>query len=469
MTRFNPHRNLFLGNSLIVLVAILLLIIPAGLPAGEGRTRNVILPRHPLTLRDCIAIALGESPKLEASSFDLLAAGWEIRAAQDLLWPNLKGSVGGEGFSGESTGKFGIVSTTNPSGGGVNTSRNVDFAGIGLFGGKLLYPIFQDGSIFGFNDAPAVEIKRAERNALAWTAHLTREDVIFRVTEVFIDTVSAQNRVEPVDHRVALLERSVDIHKEEQQKGLLLPADVEVATKQLDSARGLSKILHEQADAGYLGLLRLLGLRSSDHISVSNTLPDPPSPPDAARLFHTMLARHPALLVQLANVNKAKQDYRLENYRLYPSVALHGSGLYVTDFDTDAHELVGGITVSIPIWDFGAQLNTVRARRDTYHAEQARYGAVGNDLASDLVKAYREIYETSESILRHEGEEGKLDRDLRVAQSQQQQGITPPLTVIDAEISLVSKQEELAIERAKLLLKYAELQKAMGGTWKWIP
>jgi len=469
MTRFYPHQNLILGSRLIGLLTTLLLVLPTRLPAGEGRTRNVILPRHPLTLRDCIAIALGESPKLEASSFDLLAAGWEIRAAQALLWPNLKGSASGEAFSGESTGKFGIVNTTSPSGGGVNTSRNVDLAGIGLFGGKLLYPIFQDGSIFGFNDAPAVELKKAQKDALEWTTHLTREDVIFRVTEVFIDTVSAQNRVQPIDHRVALLERSVDIHKEEQQKGLLLPVDVEVVTKQLDSARSLATIIHQQADAGSLGLMRLLGLRSSDHIRLNNTLPDPPSPPDAARLFHTMLARHPSLQVQLANVNKAKQDYRLENYRLYPSVALHGSGLYVTDIDNDAHELLGGITVSIPIWDFGAQLNTVRARRDTYHAEQARYGAVGNDLASDLVIAYREIYETSESILRKEGEAGKLDRDLRVAQSQQQQGIASPLTAIDAELALVSKQEELEIDRAKLLLRYAELQKAMGGTWKWIP
>ena len=128
--------------------------------------------------------------------FDLLAAGWEIRAAQALLWPNLKGSATGEAFSGEPTGKFGIVNTTSPSGGGVSTTSSVDLAGIGLFGLKLDYPIFQDGSIFGFNDAPAVELKRAQKDALAWTTHLTREDVIFRVTEVFIDTVSAQNRVQ---------------------------------------------------------------------------------------------------------------------------------------------------------------------------------------------------------------------------------------------------------------------------------
>ena len=83
------------------------------------------------------------------------------------------------------------------------------------------------------------------------------------------------------------------------------------------------------------------------------------------------------------------------------------------------------------------------------HAEQARLGAVGNDLASDLVKIYREIYELSESILRLEVEAGKLDRDLRVAQSQQQQGIATPLTAIDAELALVGKQEELEIDRVE--------------------
>ena len=453
---------------MVGLLATLLPSLAPTLQAGEVGTYNSRLPRHPLTLRDCIAIALGESPKLEATRFDLLAAGWEIRAARAFLWPNLKGSATGEAFSGEQTGKFGIVSTTSPSGGGVSANQ-IDLAGIGLFGLKLDYPVFKDGSIFGLNDAPAVELKKAQRDALAWTAHLTREDVIFRITQVFVDTVSAQNRVEPTDRRVELLQRSVDIRKEEQEKGLGLPIDVDVATKQLDSARSLSKIIHEQAEAGYLGLIRLLGLRSSARVSLNSTLPEPPAPPDAAHLFRTMLARHPSLQAQLANINKAKQDYRLENYRLYPSVNLHGSGLYVTDFDNDAHELLGGLTVSIPIWDFGAQLNTMRARRDTYAAEQARLGAVGNDLASDLVRVYREIYEVSEKILSLQAEAGKLDRDLRVAQSQQQQGIAPPLTAIDAELAFVNKQEELEIHRGRRLLLYAELQKAMGGTWKWIP
>ena len=187
------------------------------------------------------------------------------------------------------------------------------------------------------------------------------------------------------------------------------------------------------------------------------------------QLFRTMLTRHPSLQVQLANVKKAKEDYRLENFRLYPSVTLHGSAVDVTDFSSDGHLFIAGATVDIPIFDFGAQLDTVRARRDSYSAEQARLGAVGNDLASDLVRIYREIYALSERILSLQVEAGKLDRDLRVAQSQQQQGIATPLTAIEAELALIGKQEELEVDRARRLLLYAELQKAMGGTWKWIP
>jgi outer membrane protein TolC len=470
MTKFVLHRNLRLRSRLTVSVAALLLLIFSlrlSAQAIKTSSHHPELPRHPLTLQDCIAIALGESPKLEASRFDLLAAGEEIRATQASLWPNLKGSATGEAFSGESTGIFSVV-TVGPSTGGVTAGRHVSLVGVGLFGLRLEYPVFKDGSIFGFNDAPTVQSATAKRNALAWTAHLTREDVIYRITQDFVGTVSAQNRIQPIDRRVALLQRSVDITREEQEKGLLLPIDLKIVTEQLNGARSLSKIIHERAVAGSLGLARLLGLPSSTHLRLESTLPELPPPPDAAQLVRTMLTLHPSLQVQRANIEKARQDYRLERFRLYPSVTLHGSAFDVTDFNTDAHLLLGGATVDIPIFDFGAQRATVRARKDTYSAEQARLGSVADDLVSELVAIYEEIDSLSASILTLQGEIGKLDRDLRVAQSQQQQGITPPLTAIDAELRLVAKQDELGIDQARRLVLYANLQKAMGGTWKWI-
>jgi len=414
-------------------------------------------------------VALGESAKLEASRLDLLAAGEEIRAARAGLWPSLTGTATGEIFEGHQTGKFGIVNTTSPAGGGVQSNRELGATGIGIFGLKLTYPLFRDGSIFGLNDAPAVERGRAQRQALEWTTHLTREEVIYRITQAYIATVSAQNRVEPIDRRVSLLDQSLNIAKEQQGKGLLLPVDVSVANEQLNGARALSKVIHEQSVAGSLELTRLLGMPSSSHINLVNSLPSPPSPPSATLLLGSALGQHPSLSVQRANIDKAKQDYRLERFRLYPSVTLHGSALDVNDFSNDGHEYVAGITVNVPIFDFGAQLATVRARRDNYRAEQARLGSVADDVANQILTIYEQIYALSENMLTLQGEIGKLDRDLRVTQSQQQQGIAQPLASIDTELQLVGKRDELAVIQSRRLLLYASLQRATGGTWKWLP
>src|SRR5437764_14007909 len=103
MTKPIPHRNLIWRNSLAASLAALVLILPLRLPAGEISVHNPDLPRHPLTLKDCIAIATGESPKLVASRLDILAAGAEIRAAQDSLWPKLQAVAAAQAVSGQPT------------------------------------------------------------------------------------------------------------------------------------------------------------------------------------------------------------------------------------------------------------------------------------------------------------------------------------------------------------------------------
>ena len=58
---------------------------------------------------------------------------------------------------------------------------------------------------------------------------------------------------------------------------------------------------------------------------------------------------------------------------------------------------------------------------------------------------------------------------MEVIEAQQQQGIAEPLTVIEKELHLIAKQDELQGIEARQLTYYARLQKAAGGAWKWIP
>src|SRR6266852_4054899 len=319
MTKSILHRDRS-SNNVAAGLAALLFILPCTSEAQDA----LEAPRsHPLTLHDCIAIALGESPALEGSRYDVLSAAQEVRAAQGLALPQLTGSAGYQLFSGSRTGKFSIVNLGESNGVSLNT---VDLGAVEIYSARLTYPLFKDGSILGLNNAPAIAEKKAKKQALAWTVNLTREAVIYRITDEFVATVSARNRTGLVDRRVQLLDQSVNITQEQQKQGLKLPIDVKVAKDQFSAAQTLLKLLHEQAVAGSLDLSKTLGLSSSSKLSLTNILPDPPDPPPTTKqLLAPCLTHHQSLEVQRAVIDQAKQDYRLERFRLYTSVSLAGS------------------------------------------------------------------------------------------------------------------------------------------------
>jgi outer membrane protein TolC len=431
-------------------------------------------PDHPLTLRDCIAIALGESPALEGSRFDVLSAAQEVRAAQGMALPLVTGSAQYELFSGSQTSKFGVLNLGGVTPNGtVVTANTVGLSEVQLYGAHLRYPLFNDGSILGLNNAPAIAEKKAKKQALAWTVNLTREEVIARVIAEFVTTVSARNRMALAERRVKLLDQDVSITQEQQKQGLKLPIDVKVAREQFREAQTLLKLLREQATAGSLALSKTLGLLSSSNLSLSNMLPDPPDPPPTTeQLIGACLNHHPSLERQRAVIDQAKQNYRLERFRLYPSVYLDGSANYIDDFKGVSNSdsvFVGAITVSVPIFDFGAQLATTRSKLMTYKAEQARLFSTADDVNFEVVQIYQTIYMLTRDILGVQGEVAEGERNVQVLQAQQQQGIAEPLTAIQKELNLIGKQDELQNLELRRLTNYARLQRAAGGSWKWIP
>src|SRR5215475_115943 len=88
------------SNKGAVYLAALLFVLPRMSEAGEVSDSP---PHHPLTLHECISIALGESPALEASRFDVFSAAQEVRAAQGLALPQVTGQAQYQIFSGGNT------------------------------------------------------------------------------------------------------------------------------------------------------------------------------------------------------------------------------------------------------------------------------------------------------------------------------------------------------------------------------
>ena len=74
----------------------------------------------------------------------------------------------------------------------------------------------------------------------------------------------------------------------------------------------------------------------------------------------------------------------------------------------------------------------------------------------------------SQNILSLQQEVAKADRDVQVTGSQQQEGIATPLAAIEKELRLIAKRDDLDGLEVRRLMLYAALQKASGGSWKWV-
>jgi outer membrane protein TolC len=113
-------------------------------------------------------------------------------------------------------------------------------------------------------------------------------------------------------------------------------------------------------------------------------------------------------------------------------------------------------------------MSTARSKLAKYQAERARLSSVGDDVTFQIVNIYQAIYVVSQNILSLQDDVAKADRDLRVIGSQQQAGISPPLTAIEKELHLIAKRDDLDGLEVRRLVLYAALEKASGGSWKWI-
>ena len=450
-------------NSLALSLIIFLFVVRFT-RAGEA---NAVATTSALTLRECIALALDESPVLEASRLDVASATESARAARGEALPKITAIGSAQLFSGSPTSRFSIVNLGD-TGVGVTSSRAVDLGAVEVYSANLSYPLFRDGSIMGLNTAPQEASQLARRRNVAWTSRLRREDVIARVTEAFISTVSAENRAGFAERRVKLLREQVNITQEQEKQGLTLPIDLKLAKNQLGGAETLATILRQQAVAGKIGLARALGFNSPSELRLSHELPEPPEPPSAELLLGPLLSQHPSLEVQKAVIDQARQEYRLERFRLYPSVTLQGSAVHIDDFGSSGAEVyTGAVSVNVPIFDFGAQQATTRSRLAKYQAERARLSAVTDNVAFEILTIYQSIYVLSQNILSLQEEVAKADRDLQVTGSQEEQGIAAPLTAIEKELRLIAKRDDLDGLQVRRLTLYAALQKASGGSWKW--
>lgn len=423
---------------------------------------------RPLRINDCVEIALGRSPDLQAAAFDIKAARETITATRTGLLPAVSGNLNLEGASGQPTNIFSLLNVTDVENNGALTNRSR--SGLLGFGSVALnYNLYKDGSIFGLNDAPAVEVAKAQKTALTWTKDLKREQIIFVVATAFLDAATRAEKLRLDNRRVELCEQRLANIEKQVQLGLKLPTDLAAAKAQLTSSQQLVQLSKAQSTSARLHLAALIGIKP-ESLSVSTRLPASPVLPPTDKLLANAFVKHPSVGVQNAVVDQQLANVRIARAQTYPQVTLNSTYLYGDNLtgSTDRHLYTGVVAVTVPIFDFGALSANKRAAQDKYLAEKARLEKVTDDIRNSILDAYGALVVIQAQRAAYESEAIQAGTAFAVARSQSEAGLIPPLNAADAELLVIDKQEALNDERRTELQQFAMFQYATGGTWTWI-
>jgi outer membrane protein TolC len=442
-----------------------------------------------LTLRDCINAALGRSPQLEAERHDLEAskeAIWKERA--DLL-PRVTAASSALEVNGTPVTPFAVLHVNNPDEGSFTqgsstkasskkasstkaskTQTRVDFGTVGTASAMVSYPLFQNGSILGLNDAPAVGAAKAVYKRQEWTMRLSEQAVIYRLIGPFYNAIAYRQKVELDQRRVVLSKDRLMIMKEELALDLKLPKDVELARAQLAADQQSLATSQQRALDSAVLLAQLIGRPLHQKLNLDLSEPHIPATPPLEDFLNRVTAKHPAIEVQRAEIEVARQNLRLAQSALLPTVKLESSYTLATDFSPPTADLfLTALRADVPVFDFGHGQAAARESRDKLNAAQARLGQVNLDLRASIISVLSEIHSTESTIAGLDRDYVQTKNNVELITAQRRLGMIDQLAIVDAEMAFLAAKDALILARLAQRLEYAQLQNLAGGVWNWIP
>lgn len=425
---------------------------------------------HPgLTLNQCLHETLGRSPELEAQRYELSAATDAIWSAQSALFPQLTGDILTQTLNGTAVGPFSILGIADADEGSGNGRRvRANFETVGAFSVRLSYGIYQNGSIMGLNNAPAVAAARSEKSRQEWTYKLTEQEAEYRLTKAFYQAVSDQQQRELNGTKVSLSKERLEILREQVKLDLAKPGDVDLAQAQLTADQQALTSSQHQAWQSMASLAALLGRKADPAMRLDSTEPRIPPIPALPALLETAKRIHPAIGIQQAKITSAQEDWRLAKSNLHPTIKLESGFTEATDFQrTDANLFTVGVSVNVPIFDFGHQQAVTRESHNKLLAQQARLHQVEDDLQVSLIAAVGALHLTESKLADLQRDYVAAKNKATLLETQRELGMIDQLSVVNARQELLTVTAALNAQKLAQRLQYATVQNATGGLWKW--
>ena len=319
----------------------------------------------------------------------------------------------------------------------------------------------------------AVEAERADTDEAIEARHAVALDAIATLAQDYLQLRGTQTRIAIANRNLAIADHELALVRDQFANGVATTLSVAQAEAQRDAiAATLPPVLATQAQlVNAIGLLLARPPRALaaelDRSAVAIAVP----PVVPVGIPSALLRRRPDIREAEAALHAATANTGVAVASFYPDVSLTGQfgpdGRIIADaFSLPSRAFTLGPQIDIPLFEGGRLVGTLKLRRSQQREAALSYRSTvlgaWRDV-DDALTAYAEVLQTRAAVARAVA----ADRTaFGSAQQAYQQGATDFLNVTQAEATLLSAENQLAVGDTDIETDLVSLYKALGGGWQ---
>ncbi len=452
--QFRRFRNACRGSRLrpMVAVGVVAVVVAAVVgSAGWSQPTRPSLPSgidldKPLTLADCVQIALTTNPTLVIAGNSVRQASAAVTQTRSAELPSLtfEGSASAAKLRGSSGSAGGALPSRSTS----TTSWGTDLV--------LAQTLYQSGLFEEVRSAKAAE--RASRFGL----DDTRRTVVLNVTQSYYAALAARTLVDVAGRALGSSTQHVDAARARIAQGTAAQADVYPFEVEVAQARLGVITAENQMQTSLTSLKEAIGLPAETSLQLAEELGRPPLAEKLPDLLQAAYRERPDILQQQAVVRSAQLTLRVAEIQRGPVLDVAGNASYGAGEGSSGAAAQIQAGVSFPLFDGWLTKARADSARFTVSSASQMLRQLEIAVSAEVERSYLNAAEANNRIDASEAAALAAQVSLDAAEGRYLEGIGTVIDVTDAELKL--RQAE--VDRVQAYYDYntalAALRAAIG-------
>ncbi len=440
----------------IAVLTFLLVFLFGQATAGRAQEEKITL-----TLENSISLALSQNPYYLASQERVDAASSRVREAAAQFFPSLNAQA-----LQNLDEKVFVLEFPSFIPGGKPQRVAIDFTKTYQFSLNFSLPLFTGGRLSSGYRSAKYNLMSSEE-----AVRQTSQETVFNVKRGFNNYLLAKELVKVTEEALDLAEKLLQNVRNMAEVGMASRLDLLRAEVRVDNLKPPVIRAKNSVALAEISLKTLLGLDVSQPVEIVGEMTYDPVEVNLEECEAKALANRPELNQLDYQKKMATEMARIARADYFPTIAISGNYNYWANFlnfkrDNWQNFYSFNLVLNIPIFNGLSTPARVAESKALIREIEFNHKGLINTIKFEVQSAFLNINEAKESLLSQEKNIDAARESVRVAELNYAEGLVTILDVGSAQVALSEAQINYLRALYDYVISLAQLEKAMGLSWK---